>query len=278
MATPFATHRQSFPALQTCGKKRFPFRLACPSFIYPAGYADNVRHLARFVDEIELLCFESRFADSLPAPALIRELAHLARTLDITYNVHLPTDIWVGHADDGLRRTAVDVLRQFIDRTSALAPTSYTVHLMPSGPQKDVRGWQTRTLQSLRAVLASGIAARRICVENLDYDFSLAAPIVRQLGLSVCMDMGHLVAHGVDLGMFYADWRDRVAMIHLHGVDGGHDHLPLARLAAPHRDAARQILNVCSATVSLEVFTFEALNASLNDLAAQWPKQKAEWG
>lgn len=276
MATPPATHRQSFPALQTCGKKAFPFRLACPSFVYPAGYVDNVRHLAPFVDEIELLCFESRFADSLPAPALVGELARMARAFDITYNVHLPTDIWVGHVDTAVREAAVDVLQQFIDRTGALAPTSYTLHLMQSGPEEDTRGWQARTLQSLQAVLDSGIAARRICVENLDYDFTLAAPIIRQLDLSVCMDMGHLVAQGVDLNNFYENWRDRIHMIHLHGVEGRRDHLPLNRLAAVHRHAAMQILRDCNATVSLEVFTFEALNTSLNDLAEQWREPIAE--
>jgi hypothetical protein len=78
---------------QPCVKNGSPFPCACPSFVYPAGYVDNVRHLAPHVDEIELLFFESRFADSLPSRALIRELAQLARSGDITYNVHLPTDI-----------------------------------------------------------------------------------------------------------------------------------------------------------------------------------------
>ena len=35
-----------FHSLATVCKKRFPFSLACPSFVYPAGYVDNVRHLA----------------------------------------------------------------------------------------------------------------------------------------------------------------------------------------------------------------------------------------
>ena len=58
----------------------FTFSLACPSFVYPADYVDNVRHLAPFVDEIELLFFDSRFANSPPSPALVKELAQLARS------------------------------------------------------------------------------------------------------------------------------------------------------------------------------------------------------
>ncbi len=278
MATPPATRRQSFPALQTCGKKVFPFRLACPSFVYPAGYVDNVRHLAPIVDEVELLCFESRFADSLPTPALVRELAHMAQAFDVTYNVHLPTDIYLGHADAGVRQTAVDVLQQFIGRTSALAPTTYTLHLMQSEPETDTRSWQARTVQSLEALLETGVTGRCISVENLDYDFALAAPIVEQLDLSVCMDMGHLMAHEADLGAFYTNWRERITMIHLHGVDGTRDHLPLDRLAPAHRDAVMHILKQYAFTVSLEVFAFEALKASLNYLAELWRKQKAERG
>ena len=51
---------QPFPPLDIVCKNVFPFALACPSFVYPAGYVDNIRHLAPFVDEIQLLFFESR--------------------------------------------------------------------------------------------------------------------------------------------------------------------------------------------------------------------------
>ncbi|MFW6236790.1 MAG: hypothetical protein ACOC3F_00200, partial [Desulfosudaceae bacterium] len=54
-------------------KNRYPFALSCPSFIFPAGYSENVRRLGSCVDEIELLFFESR-PDSLPSPVEIREL------------------------------------------------------------------------------------------------------------------------------------------------------------------------------------------------------------
>ena len=57
--------------LDTVYKGRYPFRLAATSFVYPADYDVNVARLGRFVDEIELLFFEIRNADSLPSPALI---------------------------------------------------------------------------------------------------------------------------------------------------------------------------------------------------------------
>ena len=111
---------QSFPTLGTVCKKRFPFTLACPSFVYSAGYVDNVRRLAPFVDEIQLLFFESRPSENLPSRQLIHELAELAEATKITYNVHLPTDIFLGHADPTQRRRDTEVVRQVIDRCALL--------------------------------------------------------------------------------------------------------------------------------------------------------------
>ena len=47
-------------------KSGYPFRLGTTSFIYPAGWAENVARLAPLVDEVELLFFESQIPGSLP--------------------------------------------------------------------------------------------------------------------------------------------------------------------------------------------------------------------
>lgn len=261
---------QSFPPLATVCKKRFPFTLACPSFIYPAGYLDNVRHLAPFVNEIELLFFESRFKDSLPSPALIRELALHARTGQITYNVHLPTDIYLGHRDAGFRQTAVEVLTQLFDRCAPLNPTTFTLHLIRDPSEADHRRWQARSAASLEAVLAAGVPSRRISVENLDYDVERIAPVIEDLNLSVCMDMGHLMAHEVDMKVFFDRWKERITIAHLHGVDGEQDHLPLDRLSPDRMVKVLEILQQFSGVVSLEVFSFQALNTSMAHLLSQW--------
>ena len=51
------------------------------------------------------------------------------------------------------------------------------------------------------------------------------------MDFSVCMDMGHLLVHGIDLRAFYENWKDRITVVHLHGVDGNEDHLSLDRLS-----------------------------------------------
>lgn len=191
-----------FEPLRVSAKKAFPFTLACPSFIYRAGYAENVRHLAPFVDEIELLFFESRFADSLPSTALIRELAELGKTGDVSYNIHLPTDIHPGHPHADLRQRAVEVLKRFIDRCLPLDPSTFTLHLNRDPADLQVDRWQAATIESLEKALAGRLPGQRLSIENIDAAFFLAAPIIKDLDLGVCMDMGHLLVYGEDLEPF----------------------------------------------------------------------------
>ncbi|MFO7713431.1 cobamide remodeling phosphodiesterase CbiR [Desulfosarcina sp.] len=265
--------RIPFAPLEHPCRHLFPFVLACPSFVYPAGYADNVRLLAGFVDEIQLLFFESRPTKRLPSTRLIRELANLADTADITYNVHLPADIFLGHPDPLERRRSTDALQQILDRCGPLAPSTFTLHLNrnPDDIKRvPVSTWQELMTDSLAKILRRFPESRRISVETLDYPFAQVAPVVTGLDLSVCMDMGHLMVHGVDLFDFFAVWEPRITIIHLHGVDQARDHLPLNRLSQLHMDKVLAILRTFSGVVSLEVYSQPALDASLAHLRDQW--------
>jgi len=260
----------SFPPLDHACKHAFPFALACPSFVYPAGYLENVRHLAPFVDEIELLFFESRFADSLPSPGLIRELALQAQSSRTTFNVHLPTDISMGHRDAGVRQAAVKAVSQLIARCAPLNPTTFTLHLSKDSSEFDNRGWRAQSAESLEAVLATGIPSRRVSVENLDYDVEQIAPVIHDLNLSMCMDMGHLMTHEIDITAYFDRWKERITVIHLHGVNGVQDHLPLDRLSSGQMIRVMDILKQFSGVTSLELFSFKALNSSMSHLLSQW--------
>lgn len=256
--------------LENPAKQVYPFALACPSFVYRTGYAENVRQLAPFVDEIQLLFFESHFADSLPSPALVQELARLGREGHITFNVHLPSDIYLGHREASERRRAETVLTDLISRCEPLEPSTFTLHLERDASEPDDGRWQANTIASLKAVLAAGTISRRISVENIDYDFNLAAPVVEQLDLSVCMDMGHLMAHGKVLTPFFERWQDRITIVHLHGVDGANDHLPLDRLAPGPMAEVMDLLNRFAGVVCLEVYSVAPLNASMAHLQNEW--------
>ena len=249
--------------LETSAKGRFPFRLACPSFVFRAGYAENVERLAPFVDEIQLLFFESRYEDSLPSEDLIERLRELGHKGGVTFNVHLPSDIFLGHSEVKERRHAANVLKAFIERCMPLSPSTFTLHLERDLSDADGKRWQTHTMETLKSVLNCGIDSRAISIENLDYDFSLAEPIVEALEFSVCMDMGHLLAHGKALTPFFRRWRDRISVFHLHGVEGAKDHLPLDRLSETHQNEVFNLLIGFDGLLCLEVYSEEALERSL---------------
>ncbi|BBO74481.1 hypothetical protein DSCW_18980 [Desulfosarcina widdelii] len=263
-----------FPPLTTVCKNRFPFPVACPSFVYPAGYEENVCRLAPFVDEIQLLFFESE-PRSLPTPALIQELSDLAASHDIAYHIHLPSDIYPGHPDPDERRRAVVAIHTIMERCQVLSPSTFTLHLErnPAGTENlPVERWRQYLLESLERMLPQKTSPGKISVETLDYPLEWAAPVIEAMDLSVCMDMGHLLVHGEDLQAFYENWKDRITVIHLHGVDGSEDHLALDRLSDERMRTVLGLLQALKKVVVIENYSYPRLNASLACLAEGWSR------
>ena len=85
--------------------------------------------LAPFVDEIELLLFESH-ESHLPHASEIDQLASMAVDQEISYNVHLPIDLYLASVDNHSREEAVDRLTTAIDRVRP----SLTDHLHVASP------------------------------------------------------------------------------------------------------------------------------------------------
>ena len=262
-----------FPPLDHCVKNVFPFPIGCPSFIYRAGYVDNVTYLAPFVDEIQLLFFESRHAQSLPTPSLVRDLAALSDNHGITFNVHLPSDLFFGHPDPSERRHAVDTIEQIINCCGPLDPTTFTLHLNRNphdSPKLSLPQWQNMLIENLASVLDSVVSGRKISVENIDDSLEQAASVIHTLDLSVCMDLGHLMAHDIDIASFYRQWNERISIFHLHGVKNKQDHLPLDKLCREKMDQVMDILSQFTGPVILEVYSLNALNASMKCLKEKW--------
>ena len=111
---------RSYKPLDRSLKGKYPFRLGTTSFIYPDGYAENIRMLAPFFDEIELLFLDSLYDGSLPDEDEIEGLFKLKEDFQITYNVHLPIDISVADHDPFRQRQAVYVMKNIIGLTGAL--------------------------------------------------------------------------------------------------------------------------------------------------------------
>lgn len=265
-------------------KGRYPFRLGTTSFIFPAGWAENVGRLAPYVDEIELLFFESQRPGSLPDAVEIDRLAEIAADQTLTYTIHLPVDVDLGDSDRTRRRLAVDTLAAIYRQMAHLPVTSYTLHLTyPSKAPRtsdDIHFWQERTRSGLEDLIAEGVVPQRLSIETLDYPFAWAAPLVETLDLRVCLDIGHLIIYAYGPSPYDAistaldSYLSQTMVIHLHGVTDGKDHRPLDDLDASLLDLILERLRQSDyvGSLSLEVFGLEALQRSLECLEAAWPR------
>jgi len=263
-----------YPSLTKSHKGVYPFRLGTTSFIYPDHYVPNVKMLGPYLDEIELLLFESQPVDALPSKSLITELSRLAGEYDLAYNIHLPTDVSISDPRPQKQQRAVDTMLKVFELTEPLNPTAYCLHIpydknLSAGEKKS--RWQDRVFHGLEKLLAGGIPPQSIAVETLDYSLDRLDGIIDNLDLNVCLDLGHLMARAVDIKTVFDHYGGKTLIIHLHAFEKDRDHLALDRLSAQCAQTVLWILNRFRRTVSIEVFSFEDLKASLDFLDQFYP-------
>ena len=253
-------------------KGAYPFKLGTTSFIYQDGYVPNIKMLGPYLDEIELLVFESK-PSCLPKQYEIDELSTLSKEYDLSFNIHLPIDISFGHKDTFVRQHAVETILRVIDLASPLSPSTCTLHLSydeASREKEIVKRWQEFTYETIKQLINFGVKAEDISIETLDYPFKWVEEIVRDYKFNICMDIGHLIVCGADIKTFYVSYCDNISIIHLHGVENGRDHLSLERLPEERAGEIIEILKKFTKVVSIEVFSYDDLTTSLKYLEKCW--------
>jgi sugar phosphate isomerase/epimerase len=266
---------------------RFPFKLATTSYIYPDEIIPNVVRLGPFFDEIELVLFESKRADSNPDPVKIDHLIALSKLHQLGFNIHLPLDISLGDECDDVRTHGTSIAKTVIEQTLPLNPSLYTLHLDFINPpilplrkggeggffqENDIEAWRLRVSRSLKEILNNGIEAKRISIETLAYPFEWIEDTVNQFGFSICLDIGHILTHGYDLRHYLKTYLPRTSIIHLHGFHNGLDHLGIETLTEPDLDLILSALRHYHGIVSIEVFSINELKSSLTILEEKWIK------
>jgi len=264
---------QGYPSLSKSYKGSFPFKLCTTSFIYPDHYIPNVRMLGPYLDEIELLMFESRGPDVLPPPAVITELNSLAAEFKISYNVHLPTDISIGDRDTSQQQHAVETLTRVMTLVRPLDPTALILHIPFDERSYDdslVAEWRDRVHRNLQKLKPMVGKPHIIAIETLDYPLELIGDVVLDLGLTICLDLGHLMVYEYDLLQIFENYGANTSVLHLHGVESGRDHLALDRLSDTSAASVLQVLKRFDGVVSLEVFSYDDLRSSLMFFENRW--------
>jgi sugar phosphate isomerase/epimerase len=283
--------------------------------VYPADILPNVEALAPYVDDIELVLFESGKTDdgrrttddrgeeekqtpniqrrtpnvqclktedsfsNIPSAATIARLAELARQHDLTYTVHFPIDRHLGSPDAGERRALQKQMLAIMDRTRPLTPFAYVLHLEGVVRDSDrgrVKTWQNDIAGLLPALIERAGDPALLCVENLNYPFAWCEPLLDTFGLGVCIDLGHLWVGGDNVETHLQRHLPRTRVIHLHGARDGRDHLALTAMAP---DRLRQLMNSIdkfTGVLTLEIFNYEGIRDSLAVLSEFWDRKPEE--
>jgi len=196
----------------------FGIKVGVSSYVWPAGYSENVRRLSGIVGEVQLLAYEP-MEKSPVSDEEIETLGKL-KTGGMSYSLHLPAP--TGLATPGGRpETAVAGV---INRFRPLGICNYVLHVEKNGGAFDAALAAERIAQILDA---TGVAAETICVENLvGTPYRELWDAVEHTGVSICFDIGHLLYEGGDPMDFMNRYGARIRMAHIHGI-ADRDHRPL---------------------------------------------------
>jgi sugar phosphate isomerase/epimerase len=255
----------------------FPFRLGTTSYIYPDQIVPNVANLAPFLDEIELVLFESEGQDNYPDEVELRELTNDCLNRQVGFNVHLPVDIFLGDKREEIRRKGVSIIRRVTERTLCLNPSVYTLHFdlrnSDGKEETDIDAWRRRIIRSAKEMTEWGIETKRISIETLSYPFEWIEDIVKEFGFSICLDIGHMLIYGQDIPRYLENYLPQTSIIHFHGVENGVDHLGIEKLNGKMIDLILSRLQRFTGILSIEVFSFVDLKNSLEVLEQRWKKK-----
>jgi len=266
-----------YSPLPKCYKNMFPFRLSTTSYIYPDHILPNVAMLAPFLDEIELVLFESKGQDNFPSDDEMKALVDFTLRQEVNFNVHLPIDIFLGDEEEEVRVKGVTIVKKVMERTLYLKPSIYTLHFdlrnKVGREETDIETWRKRITQSIKEIAEYGIEPSRISIETLGYPFEWIEDIIRDFSFSICLDIGHILIQDQDLRLYLEKYLANTSIIHLHGFQNGIDHLGIDRLPESPLKLILSSLRNYRGIVSIEVFSIDDLKRSLITLEEKWGRE-----
>lgn len=266
-------------------------RIAAPSFVMPAGVAENARFLAERVDEVALCLFESSACLQYDSGDLPPDLA----ALPLRWHAHLPVDLpWsrgpaVRQASPARRAacTAAAVIARLMALVPGLVPRVAVLH-PPEGPPD----LQRTLLADFAEHWRNGAdnpeappALRHIplLLENVAHSdvACLGKNFLHEHGLGLCLDVGHLLGYA-QKKLLHSALPSQAGLLHWSAPGKGDQHLPLTALTPSQRRIARRIMADAPSTSThlVEVFKWEGLAASLPVLSALATGETpdASWG
>lgn len=240
-------------------------KIAAPSFIWPAGIAENCTRLAQIVPEVSLLFFETESCLAYTHEDLPPFLADIG----LRFHVHLPLDLpW--EESPAAAWEAVFALQA---KSSFLRPWSYVLHPPPNRVCPEQKNGITthfapdRLREFLVRWAGASLAATLLLENTRENDLVELWPVVRSFGVGVCLDLGHLLAFGQETDNIPGIW-PHVGMVHLSAPGPAGEHRSLRLLDEVGRARLENILAHVGpdCVFVLEVFNPEDFQESLTFL------------
>ena len=143
--------------------------------------------------------------------------------------------------------------------------------LPPNHP--DHLTWQENAAKALQ-LLADWVGGpANLAVENVEgYPLDFAQPVLAQIDVSRCVDIGHLWVDGHDPHPYLADTLPRTRVIHLHGL-AERDHQSLTHANPNELRHLLRLLETYSGVLTLEIFGEADFASSCEMLAACWERR-----
>jgi len=249
-------------------KGKFPFSIGATSYTLADKVVPNVEFLSSLVDDIEIVLFESDKTCPLPLEGDVEKIAEVKRSSGLSFTIHLPLDLQLGHQDKGIRKQSIEQCKRIFQRMEPLQPFGYVFHCNRElGLQPDFNvHWLDRTSESLGALIDFGVEPEKICLETLDYSYTLLTPLIERYHVRYCLDIGHVIRYGFNPSQAIADILTCSRIVHIHGVKGKRDHADLRHFDAGVMKLLIEKLvdhQINERVVTLEVFSTDDLQGSL---------------
>lgn len=250
----------SCPSYRPLGQKlkSLPYTVAATSFVIPDTVAANCQYLQGFFPEIGLCLFETKGclaytkADVPPRPIP-----------GLRFHAHLPMDLPWDKGPKAAAQAALAVLA----KVDHLQPRPFVLHPPATANElmEFVHVWEDQ-----------GLAPADLLLENIkDRDLRPHLPLVEDLGLGLCLDLGHMLSYEQQFLLQEAPW-PRVAMLHIYAPEPtstgyGSKHVSLGQLSPVGQELLGNML--CKlrqgSTITLEIFQEQGLLDSAKALV-QW--------
>lgn len=256
-------------------KNHFPFKIGCTSYAFPDSIIPNVIYMSEFVDDIELLLFESSEKGSILTAAEINELKLISIKHNIQYSIHCPIDLPAGSSDPFTRNKFINQVESIINLTSALPISGFIIHLTGINNESnslEILEWCENVNSFCKKISSiNGLIHSKICIESLSYNPKYNEEIVNKYGFSHCIDIGHMWLYNHNWETICTLFLSKTRVIHLHGIQDDKDHQSLAKHDKRQLNKfINMILKVYSGVVTVELFNKDKIFDSLKYVKEIW--------